>query len=280
MTNGPGATRYYVDNAGDKVSDFGSNDGDQVYTTISHTLVVGSLIENFSTTNAAGASPIKLTRNELAQKIYGNAGANTIDGKGGADTMTGYGGNDRYLVDNALDKAIEAAGGGTDQVLASVSYTLAANSAIETLSTTSTVGTTAINLTGNSLAQTIQGNNGANLINGMAGSDTLQGFGGSDTFRFSTALGATNIDHILDYSVAADTIQLENAIFTGLALGTLAAGAFFKGAVAHDADDRIIYNTVNGALSIDSNGNAAGGSVQFASVAPGLAMTSNEFFVT
>src|SRR5262249_5539873 len=136
MTDGAGAARYYVDNAGDKVSDFGSNDGDQVFTTVSYALAAGSLIENFSTTNAAGAGPINLTGNELVQKIYGNAGANTIDGKGGADTMTGYGGNDRYLVDDALDKAIEAAGGGTDQVLASVSYTLAANSAIETLSTT------------------------------------------------------------------------------------------------------------------------------------------------
>jgi hypothetical protein len=37
---------------------------------------------------------------------------------------------------------------------------------------------------------------------------------------------------------------------------------------------------VNGALIFDSNGNAAGGAVQFATVAAGLAMTSNESFVT
>jgi Ca2+-binding RTX toxin-like protein len=194
--------------------------------------------------------------------------------------MTGYSGNDRYFVDNALDKAIEAAGGGTDQVLTSVSYALTANSEIETLSTTNAAGTTAINLTGNSLVQTIQGNNGANILDGKAGSDTLRGFGGSDTFRFSTTLGAGNIDHILDYNVAADTVQLENAVFIGLAGGTLAAAAFFKGSAAHDADDRIIYNAANGALIFDSNGNAAGGAMQFATVAAGLAMTNNEFFVT
>jgi Ca2+-binding RTX toxin-like protein len=186
MSGGIGATRYYVDNAGDLVTDYGVNDGDQVYTSISYTLTASSLIENLSTTNAAGTSPLQLTGSSLAQRINGNAGANTIDGKGGADTMTGYGGNDRYFVDNSLDKAVEAASGGTDQVLAAVSYTLTANSAIETLSTTNGAGTTAIKLTGNSLAQSILGNNGANLINGMAGNDTLRGLGGSDNFRFST----------------------------------------------------------------------------------------------
>jgi Ca2+-binding RTX toxin-like protein len=52
------------------------------------------------------------------------------------------------------------------------------------------------------------------------------------------------------------------ASFASTALG--AAGAlnparFFAGVAAHDADDRIIYNKLNGALYFDSNGNAAGG---------------------
>ncbi|TIX74138.1 MAG: calcium-binding protein, partial [Mesorhizobium sp.] len=78
--------------------------------------------------------------------IQGNAGANVINGLAGADTMTGYGGNDTYYVDNAGDRVVEAVGGGTDKVLASLSHALSAGSQIELLATTSQSGTTAINL--------------------------------------------------------------------------------------------------------------------------------------
>ena len=60
----------------------------------------------------------------------------------------------------------EAAGGGSDRVLTSVSYTLTTGQEIETLSTTNNAGTGAINLTGNAFAQTITGNAGANVIDG------------------------------------------------------------------------------------------------------------------
>jgi Ca2+-binding RTX toxin-like protein len=264
MKGGAGNDTYRVDNVGDVITELAGLGTDTVQTAMTYTL--GNNVENLTLT---GVGRLNGTGNALVNTLLGNSGNNILDGKIGADTMTGGTGNDRYFVDNALDKAIEATGSGADQVLASTSYALTANSAIETLSTTNAAGTMAINLTGNSLAQ-------ANLINGMAGSDTLWGLGGNDTFRFSTTLGAGNIDRILDYNVAADTIQLENAVFTGL----LRAGAFFKGSVAHDTDDRIIYNAANGALIFDSNGNAAGGAVQFATVATGLAMTNADFVVT
>ncbi len=110
--------------------------------------------------------------------------------------------------------------------------------------------------------------------------DTLTGFGGSDTFRFTTALGASNVDTLTDFNVAADTIHLENAVFTGLPTGALAADAFHTGAAAADAEDRIVYNKTTGALIFDANGNALGGAVQFAKLTAGLAMTNADFFVT
>ena len=68
--------------------------------------------------------------------------------------MAGGAGNDTYFVDNAGDVVTEAAGEGTDTVLASVSYILAAGSEVENLTGT---GSTGLTLTGNEFANTIVG---------------------------------------------------------------------------------------------------------------------------
>ncbi|MER8555038.1 calcium-binding protein [Mesorhizobium sp. M1217] len=182
-----GNDTYYVDNIRDKEIEAAGGGTDKAFASVSHALAAGSEIELLATNNASGTAAINLTGNEFAQTIQGNAGANVINGLGGADTMTGYGGNDTYYVDNAADKVVEAAGGGSDKVLASVSYVLSAGSQIELLATTNPSGTTAINLTGNEFAQTIQGNAGANVINGGRGADTMIGYGGNDTYYVDNA---------------------------------------------------------------------------------------------
>ncbi|MCV3244136.1 calcium-binding protein, partial [Mesorhizobium sp. ZC-5] len=97
---------------------------------------------------------------------------------------------------------------------------------------------------------------------------------------FNTALNAAaNVDAIFDFSVPADTIMLENTIFSTLAAGVLAASAFHIGAAAADALDRIIYNAATGALSYDSDGTGAAAATQFATLSTGLAMTNADFFV-
>ena len=120
-----------------------------------------------------------------------------------------------------------------------------------------------VNLVGNELINTVAGNAAANLLLGKAGSDTLIGAGGNDTFYFDTALGASNVDTIVDYNVAQDTIQLNDTIFGGLPIGALAASAFHVGAAATEDEHRIIYNSATGALTFDSNGNVVGGTTQF-----------------
>src|SRR5690606_4888097 len=91
--------------------------------------------------------------------------------------------------------------------------------------------------------------------------------------------GAGNIDIIQGYSVADDTIRLDNAVFTGLANGYLAASAFTVGTHATDALDRIIYNSATGALYFDDDGSGGHAATQFATISAGLAMTANEFYV-
>ena len=147
------------------------------------------------------------------------------------DKMIGGDGNDTYGVDDAGDQVIETATGGTDLVGATISYALGQN--VENLNLN---GAAAINGTGNSVANLINGNAAANSIYGLAGDDRLNGLdgndrlvggagndalrggGGADTFIFDSALSAsTNVDSILDFVAADDTIQLQRSVFAGIA---------------------------------------------------------------
>jgi Ca2+-binding RTX toxin-like protein len=125
--------------------------------------------------------------------LHGMDGNDTLDGGAGADTMQGGTGGDTYYVDNGADEVIEVAGQGADQVLTSVSYSLAPGSEVEMLGTTDRAATTAISLAGNNYANTIIGNAGNNVIVGGAGLDTMIGGDGGDVFVWHsiTEMGAT-----------------------------------------------------------------------------------------
>jgi Ca2+-binding RTX toxin-like protein len=127
----------------------------------------------------------------------------------------------------------------------------------------------------------VRGNNGANVINGGDGRDTLAGLGGADSFRFDTALDAAfNVDVITDFGVADDTILLDQTIFSSsLGLGNISSGEFVIGTAALEANDRIIYDNTNGALSYDNDGVGGNAAIQFAELSPGLALTNLDFLV-
>ena len=116
---------------------------------------------------------------------------------------------------------------------------------------------------------TLNGDAGNDTLIGGAGNDTLTGGLGNDYFVFNSTPNATsNRDTITDFNVVADTIQLENSIFTSLVTtGTLDATMFRKGAgvnIARDANDYIIYNTRSGALYYDADGVGGSAAVQIA----------------
>lgn len=177
---------------------------------------------------------------------------------------------------------VEVASEGTDRVGAGVNYVLADGVIVEYLNTSSLLAAYALNLTGNALVQLVRGNEGANTLDGGGGSDVLFGMGGADNFRFSTALGADDVDRIADFLAGTDTIQLDNAVFTTLsALGALDADAFKDTASGpKDADDRIIYNSDSGALSYDADGSGtAFGNVRFATIIGSPVLTAADFVV-
>jgi Ca2+-binding RTX toxin-like protein len=79
--------------------------------------------------------------------------------------------------------------------------------------------------------------------------------------------------------VVDDTVRLDDAVFTALTTGTLAADAFVIGTAATDPLDRIIYNASTGALYYDADGDGSETAIQFATVNTGLAMTAADFVV-
>ena len=137
----------------------------------------------------------QLVGNGLSNQLFGGSGNDLLDGGAGADTMVGGTGDDRYFVDSERDVIVERAiddpdretfsiGNKNDAVVASVSYTLGLDVAVEDLIAvgvlTGSRRNANLNLTGNELEQGVLGNDGANILKGMGGDDAMVGMGGND----------------------------------------------------------------------------------------------------
>jgi Ca2+-binding RTX toxin-like protein len=218
-----GDDTYYVDEAGDQVIEYWDEGDDLVFTS----LPALTLAANVEDMIFDGSGAFAGTGNALANYIEGAAGNDRLDGRdgddflnggAGADQMIGGSGWDIFVVDNAGDQVVEAAGGGIDQVRSSISYTLGGN--VEDLVLT---GAAPLNGTGNGLVNYIYGNAAANVLDGKAGADFLAGGGGNDTYvvdnsgdRVSEAAGA-GTDRILSSVSFTLGANVENLALTGTA---------------------------------------------------------------
>jgi serralysin len=230
----------------------------------------------FTISSKATAQPGVLTGTGV-DELYGGDGNDIIAGQDGADLIDGGAGVDtaEYTTSTAavrinLNAVAQVGGDATGDRLVGIesAWGSSFNDA----------------LTGNGLANTFLGSGGHDVLAGGAGIDVLNGGVGNDVFIFNAALSPANRDVITDFSNIPgsnnDIFQLENAVMPGLgAAGLLAAARFFAGAAAHDADDRIVYNKTTGALFYDSNGNAAGGAVQLATLTTKPTLTIADFQV-
>ncbi|HUR88565.1 MAG TPA: calcium-binding protein [Ramlibacter sp.] len=165
---------------------------------------------------------------------------------------------------------------------ASVDATLAANAL-------TIIGNEGANqITGTAFADTITAGSGNDKVTGGAGNDTitsgngndtLAGGTGADTFVFDVKGGVGNVDTFTDFVTGQDKLQLSKAVFTGFTVtGAITAAQFYSSGTAvtaHDADDRIIFNTATGAVYYDADGNGTvAAAVQIAVIGiphPGLA---------
>ena len=174
--------------------------------------------------------------------INGTAGNDTLVGTASTDIISGLGGNDRLQ-----------GSGGNDSVLGGA---------------------------GNDF---VFGNDGTDWVEGGAGNDNIGGGGGQDSFVFREA-GSTTADVFNDFSSGWDNIQLDAAFFTTLG----AAGQFTSGdarfwssstGTAHDADDRILYNTSTRQLWYDADGNGSGAALLIGTLNTGATVSASDIRV-
>ncbi len=239
LQGGDGSDSYVV-GLGDSVTETnGAAAGGIDLVTSDADFTLGANLENLILVGAA----ITGIGNALANAITGNAQDNLLDGQGGVDKLTGGLGDDVYVIDNAGDVVIEAAGGGHDSVHSTAaSYVLATN--VEDLVLLAGAATGI----GNALANEITGNGGDNLLDGKAGADTMSGGDGNDVYVVDSPgdlviESGTGIDEIRSAVALPGVVaNVENYVFTG------AKAVLFAG---DDADNAItgtgLADTLSGA---------------------------------
>ena len=219
--------------------------------------------------------------NELDNQIYGNHGwGDFMDGGAGADLLVGYSGDDTYIVDNAGDVVVEAAGEGRDIVKTSISLTIGDN--IEELWL---IGDGAIDATGsdrddwfygNSAANVLTGGLGNDMLSGGYGVDTMIGGAGDDIYQVADSgdvivenagEGLDGVWAYASYTLAANVENLDLSVYSGLTgtgndldnrISSLTGGNTLIGGAGNDwligGTDTLIGGTGNDVYQIGESG--------------------------
>ena len=237
--------------------------------------------------------------------LVGADGDDRLNGGIGDDAMAGGAGNDTYLVDSPLDAVVESAGAGYDVVRSTMTRSLEAN--VEQLILT---GTAAADGTGNALANSLKGNAAGNRLDGGDLADALWGFGGDDTllgglgndhlrggagndsldggagrdgFMFLEAPGDANADIVAGFVPRFDKLKLDDAVYSGIgARGALAVASFHSAAGATGGADpahRVVYDTADGKLYYDADGDGAAAALLVATLQGAPALSAADILV-
>lgn len=277
MTGGAGDDTYVVDDIGDTVAEASDEGLDTVRSRITTTL--GTNVENLA---LIGIAAIDGTGNALDNTITGNAAANRVDGGAGADQMAGGRGNDTYVVSEAGDQVVEAAGEGHDSVESHLAnYTLTDNVEALVLATGAAQGT------GNALDNTLIGNAADNVLDGASGADVMAGGLGDDVYRVDNAAdlvveaadaGADSVEASVDHALADNVENLQlvgtalagsgnslnnrltgnagnNMLDGGAGADTMSGGAGDDSYIVDNAGDMVIENAGEGVDTVRASVN-------------------------
>jgi Ca2+-binding RTX toxin-like protein len=223
MVGSTGNDTYYVDNAGDTVTELIGEGYDIVIANANYTLGAGVYVEELmAPTNRTAA--ITLHGNELDNIIRGGIGPDTLFGHEGndilyagnanqfgaysGDSFRGGTGDDIYYVfANFVDNVVENTGEGYDIVYVG-GNAFSTTSEIELIAPNPGVArTSGINVAAGNSNTEIRGTEFADQLNGGGGADLLTGYGGNDTYT---------IDQVGDVYVEAADGGIHDTIRTSM----------------------------------------------------------------
>ncbi|MGF6692128.1 Ca2+-binding RTX toxin-like protein [Metapseudomonas resinovorans] len=192
MMGGDGSDTYYVDNAGDIVSETNAlaatGGTDSVYSRLG-AYTLGANVENLRLLATGVANG---TGNALNNTLFAGAGNNVLNGGAGVDTASYLYATAAVTVNLVISTGQATGGSGSDTLLN-----------IE-------------NLTGSSFNDTLTGTVGANILDGGAGADTMLGGDGSDIYYVdntadvvseTNVAAAGGIDTIYSYLAISELLR-------------------------------------------------------------------------
>ena len=236
--------------------------------------------------------------------IYAGNGSDLIFGDGGNDFLYGNDGNDFFYLADSGDTIVELLGEGYDVVYPIANIVLGTDANIELIvligPVTSVTGSSVSNyfagnaestmfsglggddtivagggddiLLGGLGADNLYGEDGNDILEGGAGIDYLSGGAGADIFRFSDI---SSFDLLVDFQSGVDQIALSNAAFSHTATLSFVSGAGAQSAT--NGNSTFLYDTSNGQISYDPDGNGAAAAIVLAYVAQGTIINASDF---
>jgi len=195
MIGGLGNDRYDVDNIGDVVTELaGGGTADVIVSSVSYTIAANFEQMPIDGTGLTGT---------------GSANGDLLVTRTAGNTLVGLGGDDVYVVGAAGTTVTEAAGGGSDVVVAEVDFTLPGE--IELL----IVRGTGLTGTGNGGNNTFLGQTGTNSFVGLGGDDTYVLGSAGDTVTEAAAGGSDTVFSSFTHTLAS---EVETLFLRGTAL--------------------------------------------------------------
>lgn len=129
---------------------------------------------------------------------------------------------------------------------------------------------------------TIHGGSGRDVLSGGAGKDVLRGGAGGDFFVFCDLQTRHNADTVKDFAHDRDVLVLRHTDARGLGWGVLRETAFYAAdgaSGAHDASDRIVYDSHSGRLYLDLDGKGGAAAVHFATLEGAPTLDAGDFLI-
>ncbi|WP_165497793.1 calcium-binding protein [Pseudoduganella albidiflava] len=175
LAGGSGDDLYYVDSAGDKVTELAAEGSD----TVSTTLAKYTLAANVENLAYAGSAAFAGTGNALDNVIAAGKGNDSVDGAGGIDT---------YVAAGAFADYTRQRPNATDVVLVNGSQKITLKNVEQVKFTDGTKTMAEIFLNVASVASdTLVGTDGNDSLDGLAGADRMSGGKGNDVYVVDNA---------------------------------------------------------------------------------------------